>query len=321
MKTKMLNSLLLAVSITAGLFLNGCANDEDLRGAHPADEPACLAITTGINAPAAMLKAGPVAAFPEGSALGLFLTKGSTGEDYYSPAVSRNVKSTFSAGAWVQSPPVNLYTHPATVYAYYPYHQNNSASDGSNIMVASGVTDYMYGTHTPGQAAINKDNRAVHLTMNHALALVQFELYKQDYPWKGELTMIRVTNAPGKSIVHMSASINIATGEIMNLYGEDMAIQLNSSSLGIIPDTPPGDEASFQKLMLVPTSATVGHGEVRVSFTIDGREYVWEVPSGTEWKQGTKNTYRILLQGNALQVASVNITDWTEGAFSHVTLE
>lgn len=321
MKTNVLNSLLLAVSMAACLFWSSCANDRDLQDIHPAGEPAMLEVTAGIHTMGSILKAGPVAAFGEGSVLGLFLTKGSTGDDYYSATASRNVKSTFSNGGWTQSPAVNLYAHPATVYACYPYSQNNAASDGTDIPVGSGFTDYMYGTHTPGQQAINKDNRTVHLTMNHALALIQFELYKQDYPWTGDLTAIRITNAPGKAFVHMNGRMNLATGEITSLSGADMAIQLSSTSLGIIPNIPSANEASFQKLLLLPTGKTVAAGDILVTFTIDGRDYIWEVPAGTQWRQGTRNTYRVLLNGNALQLSSVTVSDWTDGIFGDVILE
>lgn len=207
--------------------LYSCAGDDEQQ-AVPSGESSVLEVTAGIHATGGILKAGPVAAFGEGSALGLFLTKGNPGDDYDFPATSRNVKSTFSGGVWTQAPAVNLYAHPATVYACYPYNQNNAASDGTSIPVGSGFTDHMYGTHTPGQQAINKDNRTVNLTMNHALALVQFELYKQDYPWTGDLTAIRITNAPGKAFVHMNGRMNVATGQITSLSGADMAIQLRS---------------------------------------------------------------------------------------------
>lgn len=264
------------------------------------------------------LKSGPVSDFPEGSKLGLFITKGNLADDYASLA-SRNVLSTLDGGIWKQNPAVNLYAHDATIFAYYPYFINYTSA--TEIQIQSGQTDYMYGTHTPGQAAINKDNRTVFLTMKHALALVQFNIYKTNYPWPGRLEMVRINNNPGKSIVCKNGKLNIRTGEITDLSGADMNIQVTSSPLLVIPDDKPADEKGYVKLLLIPTSKTSSRGEVLVTFNIDGKDYKYEIPAGTEWKQGTKNTYDVLLNGNELRIGDVKITEWTDGVNGNIILE
>ena len=245
-------------------------------------------------------------------------TKGNLGEDYSSD-VSSNILSTLTEGLWLQTPAVNLYTHNAVVYAYYPYSSGNA--NGMEIPVQSGVTDYMYGTHTPGQAAVNKDNKVVNLTMNHACALVQFNMYKANYPWQGRLELVTVKNAPEKSIVYYSGKLDIQTGEISGLSGADRNILRNGSPIMVIPDTKSDDESSFVKFLLIPTQRTSSAAEVVVSFHIDGKDYTWEVPAGTEWKQGTKNTYDVLLSGNELRIGDVRITAWEEGTNGNVVLE
>jgi hypothetical protein len=265
-----------------------------------------------------LLKSGPVSDFEEDSKLGLFITKGNLGE-HYSTSNFRNILSTLTAGIWKQTPSVNLYAHNATVYAYYPYYSGNT--NGAEIPVQSGLTDYMYGTHTVGQAAVNKDNRTVNLTMNHALALVQFNIYKANYPWQGRLDLVRINNAPGKTVVYYSGKLNIQTGEITDLSGADRGIQINSSPLLTIPDDKSTDEKDYVKLLLIPTSQTVSRGEVLITFEIDGKEYSWEVPAGTQWKQGTKYTYDVLLNGNELRIGEVKIADWINGAGGNAFLE
>jgi hypothetical protein len=261
---------------------------------------------------------GPVADFTEGSKLGLFITKGNPGDDY-SPSGSRNILSTLTGGLWKQSPAINLYAHNATVFAYYPYNSGNA--DATEIPVQSGLTDYMYGTHTPGQAPVNKDNRTVNLTMNHALALVQFNIHKANYPWPGRLDRICINNAPGKAVVHYDGNLDIQTGEITDMSGTDRNIQVNSSPLLMIPDDKSINEDDYIKLLLVPTSKTSARGEVIITFDIDGKEFTWQVPAGTQWKQGTKNTYDVLLNGNELRIGDVKIAGWTDGLNGHAILE
>ncbi|SHG41640.1 fimbrillin family protein [Dysgonomonas macrotermitis] len=305
METKFIKTVFLSFCM---VWLVSCNND-DLQ--EPAGNNSSeLVIETGLRPMDKSLKSGPVSDFTEGSKLGLFITRGSLNDDYSSSA-SRNILSTFTGGIWKQNPAVNLYAHDATVFAYYPY--SSSYTNGAEIPVQSGSTDYMYGTHTTGQAAVNKDNRTVSLTMNHALALVQFNIYKANYPWQGRLDRVCINNAPGKAIVHYDGNLDIQTGEISDMSGTDRNIQVNSSPLLMIPDEKSTDENGYVKLLLVPTAKTSSRGEVVITFDIDGRAFTWEAPAGTEWKQGTRNTYDVQLNGNELRIGQVKIAGWTDG--------
>lgn len=292
--------------------------DKETENISTVDNHSELVIRTGVNQMSNMLKSGPVSDFQENNKLGLFITKGNLGDDY-SSSVSRNVLSTLTGGIWKQSPSVNLYADNATVFAYYPYY--NSNTNGSEIPVQSGLIDYMYGTHTSGQGAINKDNRTVNLTMSHALSLIQFNIYKVSYPWEGRLNLVRINNAPDKTVVYYSGKLNIQTGEITDQAGTNRNIQINSSPLLMIPDDRYTDEKDYVKLLLIPTSQTSSRGEVIITFEIDGKEFSWEVPAGTEWKQGTKNTYDVQLNGNELRIGQVKIVDWIDGAGGNTFLE
>ncbi|GAB6119086.1 hypothetical protein JCM30204_02340 [Dysgonomonas termitidis] len=298
------------------IWFTGCNQDDAVETI--GDSSSQLVIKTGLSQMASLLKSGPVSDFPEDSKLGLFITNGNLGDDYSSSA-SRNILSTLTGDIWKQNPAVNLYEHNATIFAYYPY--NSSNINGVEIPVQSGQTDYMYGTHTPGQAAINKDNRTVNLTMNHALTLVQFNIYKANYPWQGKLVAIRIYNAPDKTVVHYSGKLNIQTGEISDLAGTDRTVQINSTSLLMIPDDKSTDEKDYMKLLLIPTLPTSLRGEVIITFDIDGKEFSWEVPAGTQWKQGTKYTYDVLLNGNELRIGEVKIADWINGTGGNAFLE
>ncbi len=305
----------LSLLIISALFIS-CNNEESITpGGSNFSE---LRISTDLNPLIKSVKNTAVSEFSEGSKLGLFITKGDLTEDYSSSA-SRNVLSALTDGIWKQTPLVNLYAQDAVIYAYYPYYSGNT--NAASLLIQSGLTDYMYGTHTPGQEAINKDNPTVNLTMNHVCALLQFNFYKTNYPWEGNLTMINVRNAPGKAVVYYNGRLNIQTGEINDLSGTDRNIVVNSSSLMIIPETKSTDEKDFKKLFVLPTQQTTSAGEVLFYFTIDGKEYTWEVPAGTQWKQGTKNTYDVQLNGNELRIGDVRIADWTDGINGDIIIE
>ena len=298
----------------SGLF---SCNNED--GTVPEENNSSeLIIRTSSNALKSSLKAASVSDFTEGSKLGLFVTKGNLTEDY-SSGIPHNIESTLIGGVWKQNPPVYLYSHNAGIYAYYPY--NAGYTNGAEIPIQSGVTDYMYGTHTRGQSTINKDNPTVNLTMNHACALVQFNIHKANYSSPGRLERIAINNAPGKSVVFYSGKLNIQTGLISDKTETDRTIQINSSPLLIIPNDKSSNEKDYIKLSVIPTTKTLSPGEVIVTFNIDGRDYIWEVPAGTEWKQGTKNTYDVLLNGTQVRIGDVKIADWTDGVNGDVILE
>lgn len=315
MKTKISFLYILSISFLLTLLISCDDENVNEQGTNTSAE---LVIKTGAIPLNKTLKSALISEFTEGSRLGLFITKGSLGDSYSSDA-SLNILSEFTGGTWRQTPSVNLYSYNATIYAYYPYSSGNL--NGKEIPVQSGLTDYMYGTHTAGQQNINKDNSTVSLTMNHAGALVQFNLYKSNYPWNGNLERVSINNATNKSVIHYSGKLNIQTGEITNLAGTDRAVSVNSSPLLLIPDIKSANEDQFIKLFLLPTQKTASKGDVIVTFSIDNREYNWEVPAGTEWLQGTKNTYDVQLNGNELRIGEVKVANWTDGINGDVIIE
>lgn len=316
MKTIIISILLFTSNL---VFFSSCKQGSEVEVTPVNTDFSELVIKTDLNPIDNFLRSGPVSNFTQGSQLGLFITKGDLGNNY-SAALSQNVKSTFTGTSWVQTPPVNLYNYPTVIYAYYPYIQ--SVADGEDIFIQSGVTDFMFGTHTSGQEAINKDNSIVNLTMKHALALVQFNIYKTAYSWKGRLDRIGIANANGKSIVYANGRMNIQTGEIKNLSGADRNIGISSTPLMYIPDNKSGDESTYMKILMIPTQEVISkEGDVIISFDIDQKEYLWELPAGTIWKQGTKYTYDVQLIGNELRIGDVKISEWLDGVNEDIILE
>lgn len=302
--------------------LSSCNNDDD--PVNPTGGDAVLKIRTeiaGINV--VRTRAAVVSDFPEGTNIGLFIASGTLGTNYDSYSGNANVLSVFRNGIWNQTPEVRLTGENATVYAYYPYSSNNT--DGRAIFVDhSTQQDYMYGTHSQGQAAVNKQNPQVNLTMKHAMALVQFNICKVDYPWEGRLTRIEIANADQKTIIFNEGALNLSTGSIKNTEGKNKAASIQTYSdiypLLTIPEKLSQDESGFLKVFVLPVASTGAEGDVVFKFTIDERIYTWKVPAGTAWKGGTKNTYTVTLGGSSLKIGKVSIADWTDGVSGNVSI-
>lgn len=255
--------------------------------------------------------------FPDKSEIGLFITSGNIGNHYNGVHDYANVKATLNTNAWSLSPAVYLSPDPATVFAYYPYSTGNT--DGANVPIEHNTqTDYLTGTHTPGQNAVNSDHPVVNLTMRHALSLLYFDVYTENYTGYGELTKIEVANSTGKTVLFSEGTIHLQSGEISGITGKNQAYaHLFSRYLG---NTPAGDERVLPYFMVLPVSSVPATGDVVINFTIDNKVYTYQVPAGTVWASGTKNTYTVKLSGKALYVSNITITGWTNGINGSVTL-
>lgn len=312
-----MRKLLFVAVMAAGMFVLSSCNNDELPDPQPRTDSTELKIRTDIAAVnVAGTRATPISVFPDGSWLGLFVTAGLLGNNYDSYAGNANVRSVFSNSVWTQTPVVRLTGDNATVFAYYPY--NSLSTDGKAVLLDHGTQqDYMYGTHTSGQAAINKNNPTVNLTMKHAMAMVQFNICKVNYPWKGELTKIEIANAAGKTAIYSEGTMDISTGAIKNTAGKNKEASIQTYS-GIYPlltisEKLLSDEAEYLKIFVLPVNSTGAEGDVLFHFTIDDRIYSWKVPANTKWSSGTKNTYTVTITGSALRIGDVAITDWKDG--------
>ncbi len=195
--------MIFAALILAAL-LTGCTKEEMPETAQC--EESVLSVTPNISGVAVSTRA-PLAAFSANSELGLFVTSGSLGVNYNGLTANANVKSTYNGGTWTQTPDVYLSPANAVIYAYYPYSSANI--NGTAIPIEhTSQTDYMYGTHSAGQGAVNSGNSRVNLTMRHALALLQFKFGRSNYTGNGIITRIEVANASGKICIYNRGTLN-----------------------------------------------------------------------------------------------------------------
>ncbi|NDV80115.1 fimbrillin family protein [Dysgonomonas sp. 511] len=309
---------IIAASVTS---FYSCDNDDNINTAENNTATANLHIETEISPieASSMMTKTALSSFPEGSALSLFVTTGSLGNNYPQGPYN-NVKAELNSGKWELTPAVKVGATPAIIYAFHPY--GSSYGNGTSMTVYhTNQVDYMYGTNAEGQQNINRDNPNVRIRMKHALALLQFKIRKMNYKGEGKLTKIEVLNASGKRDLYSAAYINIASGELANLYdNHNTAYIENATGLYTIPDNVSTNENDFQNVMVIPVAKTSADGSILIRFQIDGEIYSYPVPVNTSWKQGNKYVYNTTFNGTELVVDDIIITDWTEGANTDINI-
>ena len=229
--------------------------------------------------------------------------------------------------------------------------ENNIDTDNKNLItaaqsatndinIAPGETDYLYAGGTPPTANNGKgsdpQSTSVDLTMDHALAMVSFRVYKgANYKGDGHLTKIQMKNATGSSSWRLQQA---ASGGNATMQIGDGTIDLGSSPQDItytrfIHQTRT-DEASGGKycelkakatgsdttpsvpafgILLYPIAASnETTTDIEIIFTVDGTDYTVSLGKETkqEWAKGTNSIYEAILDGEELSLGSVTITQW-----------
>lgn len=318
--------LSLAVASAALFCFSSCSNDDETVNPTQA-RVADLRIETEISTAETGLRStrtGSLSRFSEGSALSLFVTNGTWGNNY--PLVPQNnIKAEYQSGKWQLSPAVKLDERPATVFAFYPYnasYTNATPSIEINHASTNGTqVDYMYGTHAPGQYAITWNNPGVRLQMKHALSLLQFKVRKSHYEGEGRLTRIEVANANAKTDLASTASIDVSTGELSSLGGYTTPASIyKNDGLYTLTDNEPTDEKDFMDVMVVPVNKVNADGNISIRFYIDGKEYTYPVPANTAWKQGVKYIYQVTVSATGLVIDDITIAHWEPGTGGDINL-
>ena len=305
--------------VSATVFAFSSCNNEDEVVTPSQGQTGDLRIQTEITSAETGLRSTKAAlsSFPEGSTLSLFVTNGTLGSNYPQGPYN-NVKAEYKSGKWELTPAVKLSDTPATVFAFYPYHEAYTNGTSNTNVHHTNQVDYMYGTNAEGQGDINRDNPNLRLRLKHALSLHQFNIKKMNYPGEGKLTRIEVANANGKYELVSACNLNLSTGELTNIGGNfNPAFVENANGLYTIAED---DAVNPQEVLVMPVNKTSANGNIVIRFFIDGAIYTYNVPVNTSWKQGTKYLYDVTFNGTELVVDDVIITDWTEGPKGEINL-
>lgn len=310
--------ILILIVLMTGIIFSGCNNDEKESFA----EPNLTQLDIRPSFSDVPTKASFKQFFSQGDEIGLFV-RDSKDEPYGNPGFNNhNVKSTRNVSGWVQTPTVFLSNENATVYAYYPY----MASFAGQITIeAASQIDYLHGTNSEGQPEVNNSNPTVHLTMKHVLSLVQFRMCKQNYPGAGLITKIEIANSNSckNKRFFSKGNWNIFTMSILRLEGANDPLAFeNNSGLYTLNTAFPSVEAAYFSALVIPTGqGTDAAGDIVFRFTIDSKVFSYNLPAGTFWKAGTKNTYTVILTGRGLIVGDVVIEDWKDGQTGRIILQ
>lgn len=310
MKKFFLSAAVFAASV---ITLTSCGDENVIDPVTEPGEQQLLDVTASIDVTSRSVIGVPVNSWTSGDEIGLYVSNGSGVNNAYNGIASNlNVKSTYTT-VWTQATPVYLSSAMATIYAYYPW--NALATDGTAIDIDhTSQTDFMFATPV---TSINNRKPTAAITMKHALSLVQFDFKKENYTGVGSLTAITIANKTGGSSLISQGTLNLTTGAITKGSSKEAVTKATNlpQTIGVWA------EATYPKMLVVPTSATVAAGDIVISFTVDGQVYNWSVPAGTAWDQGKKNTYTVTIKGTALVVSPVTITPWGVGNTGSGTIQ
>lgn len=257
----------------------------------------------------------PIQEFTEGSVIGLHITSERTGSLYENNADYKNVQTVAyikdSKLNWQQRTIVLLNSEPASIYAYYPY-QPQANFDPENIPVkispdASQTIDYMYGTQACGQKAISKISPIAWINMNHAMALLDFQIHLTPQTSGCYLlSAIQTGNQAGGTVLCGQGTLNIKTGEIGGCAGVNASTRLNMNTPHMLTMLP-GEAHQFR---VIPTTRIISKGDVQVLFVINGKTFNYNIPAQTKWKRGHKYHYTLTFDGKTIRLDHITASKW-----------
>jgi hypothetical protein len=310
------------------IVFTGCMKDDFVTY----DRSALLSLTPVVNKGEATISHDEI--YLNLFRIGIQVTN-SDGTELYYPYTNNLLLS--NSGKWELSKPVCLTEIFAKIYAYYPYTPGDDkiSGTGETAIVRLDIpkdqamalqTDYMYSSQSTDMASgENKIYYAfprVTLELNHALSLISFVIYKDDYSGNGELSDIEISDIsvlPGLTINPSGLeilSMRLADGLIVN-GDPSSSIAVSAVENSITETVDPGvDEEQLKTMvngyMYVIPATFPSKGDVQFSLTIDGKKYTITHTGEGEltWIKGIQYVYKLRLTQTALTITGVIITDW-----------
>jgi len=296
------------------------------------DRSALLSITPVVNKEEATISHNE--SFINNFKIGIQVTNSQGSELYY--PYTKNLLLSHS-DKWMLSKPVCLTELYAKIYAYYPFteSENNISGIGETAVVNLDIpkdqamalqTDYMYASqstyHPSVDGQIDYANPHVTLELNHALSLISFVIYKDDYNGAGELSNIEISDESIASGLTINSAgpqkigMRLADGKI--IFGDATTdISVSSVENSITETIDPGvDEVQLKTMvngyMYVVPSTFPDRSNVQFSLKIDNKLYTISHTGEGElkWNKGYQYIYKLRLTNTALTIMGIIITDW-----------
>ena len=278
-------------------------------------------------------------AFADGTTVAVY----AEGADYTSDKSNNYAKYKYSSSAWNSdgSDKIYLTNAEATIYAYYPTDDKHNITNltipvkllegtdatitavnnvtGTSIAAATGEVDCMYARPFPKVTNKSNQTKGVELTMNHALSMVSFRVYKAaDYEGTGKLTKIVLKNVDAGTTLSKGTNptMNIKTGVITEGTPTAATYTRTIKDGYTLESTTNGTGAKKFSIMVLPISTSIGNDKIQATFTIDGAEYTVKLTapsdnSGT-WPAGKNHLYTVKLSGTELFINTITVTQWEE---------
>lgn len=183
--------------------------------------------------------------------------------------------------------------------AYYPFKQNLTAnsyavelSDQQN----QSAIDLMYADNAKG---LSKSNKDANLEFTHQLAKIEIAIKSG--------AGVNNLNGLSTSITSLktTATFDLSTG-ILTTQNQTASILLKTGLKNL---------NTIAEGILIPTTTETG---TKVIFTLGGKNFTWNMPTGTKFEKGKKYNYEIELRaentGNAGIAATIttSVSNWVE---------
>ncbi len=259
----------------------------------------------------------------------------SLGTELYFP-YTKNLLLSYS-DKWILSKPVCLSIINAKIFAYYPYteYEENISGIGEAAIVYIDIPkeqvmslqrDYLYASQSSflpsGGGPIFYANPDVTLELSHALSLISFVIFKEDFSGPGILSDIEISDKSSSSGLTINAqsgeklAMRLANGSIIN--GASSAnISVNSVANSITETVDPGvDKAQLKTMvngyMYVIPAVCSDKCNVQFSLTVDNKVYTIFHPGEGEliWLKGHQYIYKLRLTATSINIVDIIITDW-----------
>lgn len=205
----------------------------------------------------------------------------------------------------------------------------------TTILSAPGEVDYMWAedevsagnlaTASNGKAPASPD-ASVNLKMKHAMAMVSFRIYNDGtYANAGKLTKIVLSNRSSNALSQgTSPTMAIKNGTITS--GAEKAVTYTryigdgytlkkQGDAGLTGSDAAKNASSKFSILVMPHNGA--KNTIQVEFTIDGAAYTVDLASKSDavnWVQGTNTIYTAKLSGKELELSTVTVEPWGNGA-------
>ena len=259
-------------------------------------------------------------AFQNGDKIGLFVTDNENGAWYDTNPYANVMALAQGVGSvrWILDESVALSDRPALVFAYKPYDANVRSPYTIPVVIdrVDYMVDLMYGSNRQTQK-VTRSEPVADLVMNHALAMIQFDLSidtEQPYYGTGIIQEAKIVgwDREKKELIQNKHLIQEGYLDCINGY-------ITGTAWGSIrikdlqgKDFHGNFSGQYPAVLVAPTYRMK---DTAFMINVDGLEFYIPIPDGTTWAKNTKNRYCVTLSGMDMRIDydSMVVEEWVDG--------